>query len=167
MNALLDHMPDHLVSKRPRRFPFPAPKRPKRVFLSRSKWQLHVRIANEAAIDEVFPRAWLRRVHPQELPPDEVIALMREAEAVASSDGSHAHLLAFARPGTRCFHLDTRRRSPHRRRSSGCAACAPCTSRCSRTRPASGTRRTSSVDLDRLAPLVDAFGKDRLDLVAA
>ena len=54
---------------------------PPRLFLSRSLWPSNRRIADESGLD---------------------------AEVVASADGSHAHLAAFCRPGTRILLLDAR-----------------------------------------------------------
>ncbi|MGY2049569.1 glycosyltransferase family 61 protein [Methylobacterium sp. JK268] len=109
MARVLDHIGDRLEEEgrfarlRPRRAPSC-----RRVFLSRARWTLNVRIDNEAEIEEVFRAQGFTILHPEEMTPRAVVRAMREAEYLASSDGSHAHLAAFARPGTRCLHLDTR-----------------------------------------------------------
>lgn len=82
--------------------------RAKRVFLSRSRWPHDVRIANEGEIEGVFRERGFAVVHSQELAPPDLVRTLQAAEIVAASDGTHGHLVAFCRPGTRVLLIDTR-----------------------------------------------------------
>jgi hypothetical protein len=78
------------------------------IYLSRSRWSENTRICNESAIDDWADRRGFRVVHPQDTPPGTLLRLLTQAETVVASDGSHAHLALFCRPGTRVLMLDTR-----------------------------------------------------------
>jgi capsular polysaccharide biosynthesis protein len=91
----------------PRLMPARA-ERAARVFLSRSRWRHEVRIANEAELEEMFRARGFAVVHPQDLPPHELVQTLQAAAVVAASDGTHAHLAAFCGPGTGMLLLDTR-----------------------------------------------------------
>ncbi|MCE4225975.1 glycosyltransferase family 61 protein [Methylobacterium sp. C25] len=115
VHPLMGRVIDHLIAelKRPRTLAarwssrLKTPAQP-RIYLSRSRWHENHRIANEYELENVFRERGFAIVHPQELAPHDVIRVMQGADLIASSDGSHAHLLAFARRGTRSLLLDTR-----------------------------------------------------------
>ena len=47
-------------------------------------------------------------VHTQSMSPPELVTMFRAADYLVATDGSHAHLAAFCRPGTRVVMVDTR-----------------------------------------------------------
>jgi len=79
-----------------------------KVFLSRSRWNENRRIQNESGLDEMLDGRGFRVVHTELLPPRELIAMLATAGKVIATDGSHAHLAAFCKPGTPIIMLDTR-----------------------------------------------------------
>lgn len=81
---------------------------PAALFLSRSRWGANARIAEPARLDDLFRGLGFAVVHPERTRPDRLMAALRGARVVAATDGSHAHLAAFCRPGTRTILLDTR-----------------------------------------------------------
>jgi hypothetical protein len=83
-----------------------APSR--RIFLSRSRWAVHRRVKNETLLDELFAQHGFEIIHPQRIQPGPLVRALREADVVASTDGSQAHLAAFCKPGTSTLLLDTR-----------------------------------------------------------
>nr|WP_246413413.1 glycosyltransferase family 61 protein [Methylobacterium brachythecii] len=115
VHPLMGRVIDHLITelKRPRTLAARWTSKlktaaPPRIYVSRSRWHENRRIANEHELEDVFREHGFAIVHPQDLAPHDVIRLMQGADLVASSDGSHAHLLAFAKRGTRSLLLDTR-----------------------------------------------------------
>jgi capsular polysaccharide biosynthesis protein len=92
-----------------------------RVFLSRSRFHVDARSVDrarsdpewDAALDVAFAQAGFAVVHPETLPIDEQISLVRGAGVLAGPSGSALHLSAFADPGTRVMSIGDRR-SPHR-----------------------------------------------------
>ena len=109
MGTVLDHLAEQL---RPRSSSLAGMLRlgrpSTRIFLSRNRWAVHRRVRNEAALEDVFRAQGFRILHPQGLSPGDLIATLQNAEIVASTDGSQAHLVAFCRPGTRTMLIDTR-----------------------------------------------------------
>lgn len=80
----------------------------RRVFLSRSKWGGRPRILNEDAIDALMAARGFEVTYPETLAPETLMATLRDAAVLVATDGSHAHLAAFCRPGIRTVLLDTR-----------------------------------------------------------
>ena len=110
MGPLFDYLGDELERRRGflPRLTAPRAGRPARIFLSRGRWPANRRILNEAALEELFGAQGFAIVHPQEVGPARLVALLRGASVVASTDGSQAHLAVFCRPGTRMILIDTR-----------------------------------------------------------
>ena len=108
MGELLDFVADEILTSRRFAFRRPGAAGMPRVFLSRSRWSANSRIRNETDLDGLFAEHGFAIVHPQETRPRELLGLLRGAGIVAATDGSHAHLATFCRPGTRTFMLDTR-----------------------------------------------------------
>ena len=82
---------------------------PRRLYLSRSLLRGKKRRAeNEPEIERLAVAAGFEIVHPQTLPFEKQIALIRGADVVAGCDGSAMHLTIFARPGTRIVCFDSR-----------------------------------------------------------
>lgn len=79
-----------------------------KIFLSRSRWQENRRIHNEAMLDEIFDRLGYKIIYPEEMEAGALIQTIGGADFIAATDGSHAHLISFAAPGTRFISLDTR-----------------------------------------------------------
>ncbi len=81
----------------------------RRIYLSRSLLRGKKRRAeNELEIEQLAVAAGFEIVHPQNLPFEKQIALIRGADVVAGCDGSAMHLTIFARPGTRIVCFDSR-----------------------------------------------------------
>ena len=80
-----------------------------RIYLSRRRLEDRRRATNEFEIEVLMSERGFVVIHPQELPLDEQIRLIRAADVIAGCDGSALHAAAFARPGTRLLALDTRR----------------------------------------------------------
>lgn len=113
MHPLMSELFDHLASElgRARGLAAALPSRKaaaKRVFLSRSRWPHEVRITNEDELEATFRARGFATVHTQELSPHDLVRTLQAADTVAASDGTHGHLVAFCRPGTRTILLDTR-----------------------------------------------------------
>jgi hypothetical protein len=109
MGIVLDHLVAQLQARRSALARLISRKPPRtRIFLSRSRWAVHRRVSNEPALEALFRAQGFTIVHPQKLAPGELVELLQDAEIVASTDGSQAHLVAFCRPGTRTVLVDTR-----------------------------------------------------------
>ena len=108
MGRVLDHVGDGLARPRWLTLRPPAKRHNERVFLSRRRWRPNARIANEADLENLFEERGFAIVHPERLRPAELVRRLRSTRLLAASDGSHAHLAAFCRPGTRMLVLDTR-----------------------------------------------------------
>jgi hypothetical protein len=87
--------------------PYSAPQTSS-IFLSRTKWLTNKRVANEQLIDAIFENLGFSVIYPEELPPNELLPILRSAKTVAAVDGSHAHLFCFCLPNTNSIMLDTR-----------------------------------------------------------
>ena len=80
-----------------------------RIYLSRSLLKGKKRRAdNEPEIEQLAKAAGFQIVHPQTLPFEEQVAVIRGADVVAGCDGSAMHLTIFARPKTRIICFDSR-----------------------------------------------------------
>jgi hypothetical protein len=107
MSMVIDHLV-HELRTRPAPLAGLVRRATPRVFLSRSRWNANRRVRNETALEDLFETHGFTIVHPQRLSPAELIETLQNAEIVASTDGSQAHLMAFCRPGTRTLLIDTR-----------------------------------------------------------
>ena len=93
----------------PPRHPAPhAEGRRRVVYLSRSRWPDNRRVLNEAELDAALAAQGIEIAHTETLAPDALLAMLRDADTIVATDGSHAHLAAFCRPGTHAVMLDTR-----------------------------------------------------------
>lgn len=110
LGIVLDTIGDRLAREplRARLVPRRRPAMPGRIFLSRSLWPSNRRVADEGILDDVFRDLGFAVLHPEAAKPDDLLRRLRAADVVASADGSHAHLAAFCRPGTRALLLDAR-----------------------------------------------------------
>ncbi len=59
----------------------------------------------DVTLERAFTRAGFAVVHPETLPIERQVSLVRGAEVLAGSSGSALHLAAFARPGTRVLEV--------------------------------------------------------------
>lgn len=80
---------------------------PKRLFLSRSRLSDDPRGGPaQAVLDKVFESRGFSIIHPQELPLEDQIAMVRAAERIAGPFGSQLHLCAFSEtPGLKLFSI--------------------------------------------------------------
>lgn len=103
--------------------PFRARGGPRRVFLSRTGHNAARRAqghrsagrstpAWDAAVDRIFEEAGFAVARPEELPVDEQVALVADADLVAGASGSALHLSAFSPSSARVLEIGDSR-SPH------------------------------------------------------
>lgn len=96
--------------------PFRGRGGPRRVFLSRTGHNAARRAQGhrsarrttpgwDAGADRIFAEAGFAVVRPEELPVDEQIALVADAEVVAAASGSALHLSAFSPPSARVLEI--------------------------------------------------------------
>ena len=91
--------------------PGPTPQRlgpGRNIYLSRSQWSENRRILNEEAIDAEMTARGFEIVHTQHLSPQDLMAVLVDTDTIVATDGSHAHMAAFCRPGIRIVMLDSR-----------------------------------------------------------
>lgn len=102
MATVFDHVSASIMGRQP------SQGGGRRVYLSRSRWKENRRILNEEAIDVLMADRGMEVVHTETLPPRDLMMMLSDADLVVATDGSHAHLAAFCRPGIRTVMMDTR-----------------------------------------------------------
>lgn len=86
---------DRIWRKIGRSFP-PAEHSPERIYISRSRFKKWRNLENEEAVEQLFSSRGFEIVHPQELPLNQQISLIRAADHVAGCIGSGSYSCAFS-----------------------------------------------------------------------